>query len=138
MPNFNFVGGRAWDCCSPNRQNLEFFLYINLPSEGRIPRAILTKFGMDKRIRVRKPFRCLAMWAGLRIVNIWNFCLLNFPQSVISLRRFLPNFAQTLGSFLLDKFRRYRFRNVELRPPKSPEFGIWGINLPIRGAWKFF
>jgi len=40
---------------------------------------------------------------------------------------------QIRGPLLSVTFHRYRYRNVGLIPPNRSKFGVFGVNLPLRG-----
>ena len=50
----------------------------------------------------------------------------------------LPGGERFPGPHSHGKFHCYSFKNVALRPPKSPKMVIFGINLPIMGKFKGF
>jgi len=53
-----------------------------------------------------------------------------------SLKQLLQSFEMTKRTLRLlqyEKFHHYRYRNMTLNSEKCSKFGIFGINLPMRG-----
>jgi len=75
------------------------------------------------------------MWAYSPQIAKIVFLVKNSPNGVYPLKQFfLQNLARrgSPRSHCHANFHHCGFKNVALRPPKSPKIAIFGINLPLR------